>query len=219
MNLFRRRPAPERLVTEPDDRTYEPVFDPDAPRWVIAGLGNPGARYDGTRHNIGAVVVEETAGDHGVELRPHKSGCLVAESVEPHARLVLARPTTYMNESGRPLRALMDFYKVDPANLIVVHDELDIPFGDIRVKFGGGVAGHNGLRSVAQHLGSKDFARVRFGISRPPGRMDPADYVLRYFSKEERVRVQELVAEAQDAVARIPAEGVERAMNHVNTRR
>lgn len=193
------------------------MFDPNAERWIVVGLGNPGSRYAGNRHNIGAVVLEETAGDRGVTLKSHKSGCLVAEAVEPNARLVLARPTSYMNESGRPVAQLLRFYKEEPQKLIVVHDELDIPFGDIRIKFGGGTAGNNGVKSVAQHLGTKDFVRVRFGISRPPGRRDPADYVLQDFSKAERARVVELVSEAQNAVERIVTVGVERAMNEVNT--
>jgi PTH1 family peptidyl-tRNA hydrolase len=182
---------------------------------LVVGLGNPGAKYAGNRHNIGAVVIEELAGDHGVNLKSHKSGCLVGEA----GPLVLARPTSYMNESGRPVAGLLRFYKVDPARLLVVHDELDIPFGDIRVKFGGGVAGHNGLKSVAQHLGTKEFARIRFGISRPPGQRDAAGHVLSDFSKKERDELPVLIGEAKDAVETIVDEGIERAMNHVNTSR
>ena len=196
MSLFRRRPGA------------------DGELWVVVGLGNPGAKYEGNRHNIGAVVVEEIAGDRGFKLKSHKSGCLVAEG----GGIVLARPTAYMNESGRPVGALMRFFKTDPANLIVVHDELDIPFGDIRVKFGGGVAGHNGLKSIAQHLGTKDFARIRFGISRPPGGRDPADHVLSDFSRAERAELPDLVSRAKDAVDTIVESGIERAMNVVNAR-
>ena len=207
MPLFRRR--------EPESDAPRGV---GSDRWLVAGLGNPGARYAGNRHNIGAVVVEEMVATRGAKLKSHKSGCLVAEAVESGTRLVFARPTSYMNESGRPVSQLLRFYKEEPSKLIVVHDELDIPFGDIRIKFGGGTAGNNGLKSVAQHLGTKDFVRVRFGISRPPGRQDAADYVLTDFSKGERDRLPELISEAQDAVERIVTVGMERAMNEINTR-
>jgi len=182
--------------------------------WIVVGLGNPGPKYAGTRHNIGAVVVGEIADDRGFKLKSHKSGCLVAEG----GGIVLARPTSYMNESGRPVGGLLRFFKVDPGRLIVVHDELDIPFGEIRLKFGGGVAGHNGLKSIAQHAGTKDFARIRFGISRPPGGRDAADHVLSDFSKSERAELPHLVSEAKDAIDAIVEHGIERAMNHVNTR-
>ena len=186
----------------------------DGDRWVVVGLGNPGAKYAGNRHNIGAVAIEEIASDKGVNLKSHKSGCLVGEA----GGMVLARPTSYMNESGRPVAALLRFYKVPPGQLLVVHDELDIPFGDIRVKTGGGVAGHNGLKSIAQHLGTKDFVRVRFGISRPPGQKDAAAHVLSDFSKGERDELPSLIDRATRAVHTIVADGVERAMNETNAR-
>ena len=196
MSIFRKRPHP------------------DADRWLVVGLGNPGAKYAGNRHNIGAVSIEELASDRGVNLKSHKSGCLAGE-VGP---MVLARPTSYMNESGRPVAALLRFYKGDPGKLIVVHDELDIPFGDIRVKSGGGVAGHNGLKTIAQHLGTKEFVRIRFGISRPPGQRDAAGHVLSDFSKKERDELPTLIERAKDAVETIVEHGVERAMNETNTR-
>lgn len=186
----------------------------DADRWLVVGLGNPGAKYAGNRHNIGAVVIEESASDRGVNLKSHKSGCLVGEA----GHMVLARPTSYMNESGRPVAGLLRFYKGEPANLIVVHDELDIPFEDIKVKFGGGVAGHNGLKSIAQHLGTKEFVRIRFGISRPPGQRDAASHVLSDFSKKERDDLPSLIERAKDAVETIVEHGVERAMNETNAR-
>ena len=196
MSIFRKRPHP------------------DADRWLVVGLGNPGAKYAGNRHNIGAVIIEELASQRGVNLKSHKSGCLVGEA----GPMVLARPTSYMNESGRPVAALLRFYKVEPGNLIVVHDELDIPFDDIRVKSGGGVAGHNGLKSIAQHLGTKDFVRIRFGISRPPGQRDAAGHVLSDFSKKERDDLPTLIERAKGAVQTIVEHGVERAMNETNTR-
>ena len=186
----------------------------DDDRWVVVGLGNPGAKYAANRHNIGAVAIEEIASDKGVNLKSHKSGCLVGEA----GGMVLARPTSYMNESGRPVAALLRFYKVPPGRLLVVHDELDIPFGDIRVKTGGGVAGHNGLKSIAQHLGTKDFVRIRFGISRPPGQRDAAAHVLSDFSKNERDDLPALIDRATRAVETIVTDGVERAMNETNAR-
>lgn len=197
MSFFRRRP------------------DASTDRWVVVGLGNPGSKYAGNRHNIGAVVIEEIASERGANLKSHKSGCLAGEV----AGVVLARPTSYMNESGRPVAALLRFYKTPPSHLVVVHDELDIPFGDIRVKVGGGVAGHNGLKSVAQHLGTKEFVRIRFGISRPPGQRDAADHVLSDFAKRERDDLPALIDEAKAAVETIVEHGVERAMNETNTRR
>lgn len=188
--------------------------EPDGDRWIVLGLGNPGAKYAGNRHNIGAIVLEDIAAERAINLKSHKSGCLVGEA----AGVVLARPTSYMNESGRATSALLRFYKVPVSQLVIVHDELDIPFGDIRVKVGGGVAGHNGLKSVAQHLGTKDFVRIRFGISRPPGQRDPADHVLSDFSKQERGDLPGLIEEAKTAVRTIVEDGVERAMNEVNKR-
>jgi PTH1 family peptidyl-tRNA hydrolase len=186
----------------------------DADRWLVVGLGNPGAKYAGNRHNIGAVIIEELASDRGVNLKSHKSGCLVGEA----GPMVLARPTSYMNESGRPVAGLLRFYKSEPANLLVVHDELDIPFGDVRVKFGGGVAGHNGLKSIAQSIGTKEFVRIRFGVSRPPGQRDAAGHVLSDFSKKEREDLPSLIDRAMDAVGTIVTDGVERAMNETNAR-
>ena len=195
MSLFRRR-----------DRAVD--------RWIVLGLGNPGAKYAGHRHNAGAMVIEELATDRSVNLKRHKSGCLVAEAGD----MVLARPTSYMNESGRQAAALLRFYKTDSDKVVVVHDELDIPFGDIRIKSGGGVAGHNGLKSVAQSIGTKDFVRVRFGISRPPGSRDPADHVLSDFTKAERDDLPSLIEEAKSAVEKVIEHGPDRAMTEVNSR-
>ena len=188
--------------------------DRDGDRWIVLGLGNPGAKYAGHRHNIGAVVIEEMCSERGANLKRHKSGCLIAES----GGVVFARPTSYMNENGRQTSALLRFYKASPEKLIVVHDELDIPFGDIRVKVGGGVAGHNGLKSLSQSIGTKEFIRVRFGISRPPGQKDPADHVLSDFTRQEREELPSLIETATGAVEKIVEHGVIRAMNEVNTR-
>jgi PTH1 family peptidyl-tRNA hydrolase len=154
----------------------------------------------------------------GGRLKSHKSGCLVAEASLGGNRVVLARPTSYMNESGRPVRQLVQWYKQPVENLVVVHDEIDIPFGDVRVKAGGGTAGHNGLGSIVNHLGTKDFARVRVGVGRPPGAKGAAGHVLAGFSSRERKELPFLLVAAADAVESIVSDGVERAMNEFNTR-
>ena len=187
-------------------------------RWIVIGLGNPGPRYEVTRHNVGVRVIEYLAEDAGALLKSHKSGCLVAETGVGDDGVVLARSTSYMNETGRPLGQLMRWYKAGPDRLLVVHDELDIPFGDVRVKLGGGTAGHNGLRSIAAHLGTQSFARVRVGISRPRGYLDPADYVLQNFSGTERKELPEIIERAAGAAEAVVNKGVELAMNEVNTR-
>ena len=187
-------------------------------RWIVVGLGNPGERYAGTRHNAGVLVVEELVERTGSRLKSHRSSCLVAEARLVQEPVVLARPTDYMNNSGRPVRQLLSFYKAPIERLIVVHDEIDLPFGDLRLKAGGGTAGHNGLKSVASHLGSKEFLRVRVGVGRPRGSKQAADHVLDTFSGAERKELPELIDRAADAVERVVEAGVERAMNEVNTR-
>lgn len=191
----------------------------DRGRLLVAGLGNPGERYVNTRHNLGVMVIEELLRRTGGTFKRHKSGCLIAEVTLSGERVVLARTLSYMNESGRPLRELARFYKIPVESTIIVHDELDIPFGSVRVKAGGGTAGHNGLRSVGSHLGSKDFLRVRIGISRPPGQREATDHVLDAFSSAERRELEDIIVRAADAVERIVEAGAERAMNEVNTAR
>ncbi len=183
--------------------------------WLIVGLGNPGPSYAGHRHNVGAMVVVELAARAGASLRSHKARAVAAEvriealpggSLGPRA--VIATPLSYMNESGGPVAGLMSFYKVPVENLIVIHDELDIPFSDVRLKLGGGEGGHNGLRSITKSVGTRDYLRVRVGIGRPPGRMDAADYVLHDFSGSERSEVPLLVSDAADALERLVIEGL-----------
>lgn len=181
--------------------------------WLVIGLGNPGAQYAGTRHNAGYFVVDLLAERHRAALRSHKAKADAAQVRLGAAAVVLARTRAFMNVSGPPVAALRSFFKVDPARVIVVHDELDIPFGAVRLKRGGGDNGHNGLRSITQSLGTKDYLRVRFGIGRPPGRMDPADYVLRDFAPPERKELPFLVDRAADAVEALVGEGLEPTQN------
>jgi PTH1 family peptidyl-tRNA hydrolase len=191
----------------------------DAPdRTVVVGLGNPGAEYESTRHNAGARVVDILAERTSGSWKRHKAGCLVAEARLGEHRIVLARPISYMNESGGPVGRLLRWYKTSPADLIVAHDEIDIPFGEVRIKVGGGTAGHNGLGSLVAHLGTKDFIRVRVGVGRPRGRAGAANHVLDGFSGAERKELPDLLERAADAAERIIEAGTERAMNEINTR-
>lgn len=178
--------------------------------WLVVGLGNPGPRYETTRHNAGQLVVDELAARRGETFRAHKANAQVVETwLRPGAdRLVLAKPRTFMNVSGGPAANLAKFYGVDPERVIVVHDELDIPFDTIRLKIGGGHGGHNGVRDVAAALGTPDFPRVRVGIGRPVGRQDPADWVLQPFGAAERKTLPVLVGDAADAVELLVAEGL-----------
>ena len=182
------------------------------------GLGNPGDRYSKTRHNIGVMTIELLLERTSSKFKRHKSGCLVAESGLAGERVVIARTTSFMNESGRSVGELVRWYKADSSRLLVVHDELDIPFGEIRIKEGGGTAGHNGLGSLVSHLGTKDFMRVRVGIGRPQGPKEAGDHVLAAFSSAERKELEFVLNDAADAIERIIEVGAERAMNEVNTR-
>ena len=197
--------------------------------WLIVGLGNPGPAYSGHRHNIGAKVVDELAARAGANLRSHKARAVASEiriafpaggpsGGVPGPRAIIATPLTYMNESGGPVAGLLSFYKVAIENLIVVHDDLDIAFADVRLKLGGGEGGHNGLRSITKSVGTRDYLRIRVGIGRPPGRMDAADYVLHDFSGAERTEVPLLIGDAADAAEHLVAEGLVAAQQHWHSR-
>jgi len=193
---------------------------PDGP-FLVVGLGNPGPGYAGNRHNIGAMVLDELARRAGVRLSPGKGArarALAAEGRLAGRRVVLARPLTYMNESGGPVRGLLDYHSLPVDSLVVVHDELDIPFSAVRLKCGGGEGGHNGLRSITRFTGTKDYLRVRVGIGRPPGRQDAADFVLKDFSAAERKELDLIVVEAADATEALIAKGLEAAQNEVHPR-
>ncbi len=184
---------------------------------LVVGLGNPGPNYAKTRHNVGFMVADILADRLGDGFKVHKkSGAEVATGRLAGRSVVLAKPRVYMNESGRQVGPLAKFYSVSPADIVVIHDELDIDCGRIRLKRGGGEGGHNGLRSVASALGTKDFQRVRIGIGRPPGRQDPAAYVLQPFSTGERDEVPTICEQAADATELLIAEGLEPAQNTVH---
>ena len=182
-------------------------------RWLIAGLGNPGPDYAGHRHNAGFMVANVLAERIGARFRTGRFQAAVGEGRLAGHPVTVAKPLTYMNLSGGPVSRLGKFYKLPPAQLVVVHDELDIPFGAIRLKLGGGDNGHNGLRSISSSLGTREYYRVRFGIGRPPGRMDPAAFVLRDFSAAERKELPLLLDRAADAVEVLLSEGLAAAQN------
>ena len=184
-------------------------------RWLVFGLGNPQAEYGGTRHNIGADVVRRLADRLGAQFKPHKAGAQIADTWDrPGGTPVsLVVPFGYMNESGGPVQQVMAFYKVPLDRVVVVHDELDLPFAALKLKRGGGTAGHNGLKDVARRAGGPEFLRVRVGIGRPPGRQDPADYVLKRFSAKERDEIDVTVEQACDAILDLIGSGLEAAQN------
>lgn len=181
-----------------------------AETWLVVGLGNPGQRYESTRHNVGQMVVAELAVRRSETLRAHKANARVAETwLRPGGpKLVLATPNSYMNVSGGPVSQLARFYDVPAERIVLLHDELDIPFDTIKLKTGGGHGGHNGIRDVAKALGTPEFPRVRVGIGRPPGRQDPADWVLDPFSGAERTQLPMLIGDAADAVEQLIDEGL-----------
>jgi PTH1 family peptidyl-tRNA hydrolase len=178
---------------------------PASGRWLVVGLGNPGPEYAGNRHNVGFMVLDVLAGREGGRFKAHKAlrssqGADVVEGRLAEVPAVLAKPRSYMNESGGPVVALRDFFRIEADRIVVVHDDLDLEFGAVRVKQGGGAGGHNGLRSITRSLGSDGYLRVRLGIGRPPGRMEPADFVLRDFSAAERKDLGVVVERAADVV-------------------
>jgi peptidyl-tRNA hydrolase, PTH1 family len=180
---------------------------------LVVGLGNPGPGYAANRHNVGFLIADVLADRMGGRFKGHRSGCEVLEGRLAGRRVVLAKPRTYMNLAGGPVAGAVRFFKVDPSELVVLHDDLDLPFGAVRLKLGGGEGGHNGLRSVSRSLSARDYLRVRFGIGRPPGRLDPADYVLRDFSLVERKELPVLLDHAADAVETLLSLGLEPAQN------
>jgi len=193
--------------------------------WLVVGLGNPGRTYEGNRHNVGVMVLDVLASRMAGSFTQHKARAAVLDGRlgtlpggVPGPRVILARPATYMNTSGGPVAALMQFYDVDAENLLVVHDELDIPEHQLRLKRGGGEGGHNGLRSISSAIGTRDYARLRVGVGRPPGRQDPADYVLSDFPAAQREELGVTLQLAADAVADVVTQGLLSSQNTWNTK-
>lgn len=191
--------------------------------WLVVGLGNPGPAYAVTRHNIGAMAVNVIADQCRVSLSRHKkvlAGIAEARLGIPgdSQPIVLCAPLSYMNESGGPVKAAMSFYRIPPERMVVLHDELDIDFGDIRVKRGGGDGGHNGLKSIRSAIGTGDYFRIRLGIGRPPGRQAPADFVLQAFSGDQRKELPGFLARSAEATETLIRDGLEVAQNGFNAR-
>jgi peptidyl-tRNA hydrolase, PTH1 family len=182
-------------------------------RWLIVGLGNPGPQYAGNRHNVGFQCCDELAAQAGISFKRDRSRAMAGTGLLAGIAVVLAKPITFMNVSGGAVAGLRGYYKIPPDHIVVIHDELDLPFGSIRLKLGGGDNGHNGLRSITTSLGTRDYFRVRIGIGRPPGRMDPADYVLRDFSSAERADLPVVLGRASESVEVLMASGLAAAQN------
>ncbi|MBC9953150.1 aminoacyl-tRNA hydrolase [Leucobacter sp. cx-42] len=178
--------------------------------WLVVGLGNPGAKYEATRHNVGQMALDVLANRMGAKFSPHKTNSRVAEGrlVPGGPKLILAKSNGYMNTSGGPVSALAKYFDIAPDRLIVLHDELDIPFDTIKLKTGGGHGGHNGLRDIAKALGTPEFTRVRIGIGRPPGQQDVADFVLKPFGSSEKSSLAVLIEDAADATERVITDGL-----------
>ena len=189
--------------------------------WLVVGLGNPGDQYAATRHNVGQMVIDELGKRHNVKFSTHKSRTSIAAfklgfGVDAHS-VILAKSLGYMNETGGPIKALAQFYSVEPAKIIVLHDELDIDFAAIRTKLGGGDNGHNGLKSMTSAFGGPDYYRVRLGIGRPMGQQDPADFVLKAFSKEEQKALGEFIDRGADVVESLITKGLEATQSAFNS--
>ncbi|HEY7104827.1 MAG TPA: aminoacyl-tRNA hydrolase [Acidimicrobiia bacterium] len=183
---------------------------------LVVGLGNPGAEYAHTRHNVGAETVDLLASRHGATLRKGRERARTVEVTMAGKRVALAVPLTYMNDSGLAVAALARRFGVEPEQVVIVHDELDLPTAVLRVKSGGGLAGHNGLRSIVSHLHSDAFQRVRIGVDKPESKDRGVDHVLRKFSKRDREQIEVTIEQAADAVECIVADGVDAAMNRFN---
>jgi PTH1 family peptidyl-tRNA hydrolase len=189
--------------------------------WLVAGLGNPGDQYAATRHNVGQMVIDQLAKRHSIKLASHKSRTHIAAyklgvGIDAH-QIILAKSHSYMNETGGPIKALANFYSVEPENIIVLHDELDIGFAAIRTKLGGGDNGHNGLKSMTSAFNTPDYYRVRLGIGRPMGQQDPADFVLKQFSKEEKKNLDEFIERGADVVEFLIEKGLELTQGKFNS--
>jgi PTH1 family peptidyl-tRNA hydrolase len=188
----------------------------DGERWLIVGLGNAGPQFAGNRHNVGYMCCDELAAQLGAGFKRDRARAMAATGKLAGADVVLAKPMGFMNLSGGPVSALRAFYKIPNERIIVIHDELDLPFGTVRLKLGGGDNGHNGLRSVTSALGGRDYYRIRLGIGRPPGRMDPADFVLRDFTAAERKELPEILGRATDSAQILVEHGLAVAQNEVH---
>jgi peptidyl-tRNA hydrolase, PTH1 family len=183
---------------------------------LIVGLGNPGREYAGNRHNVGFMIADRWVAAHAFSFNKIQHHAIIAQGRRGEQRVIVAKPQTFMNDSGRAVGALLRFYKIPIEHLLVIFDDLDLPFGAIRLRADGGAGGHNGMRSIIQHLGGNQFARLRIGIGRPPGRMDPAAFVLQDFGRYETAELDALLDRAGQAIDTFLAAGITAAMNQFN---
>ena len=184
---------------------------------LIVGLGNPGREYASNRHNVGFQIADRYAAAHGLTFSKIQSKAIIASGRVDAIRVILAKPQTFMNDSGRAVGALVNFYKIAQQRLLVIFDDLDLPYGSVRFRSEGGAGGHNGMRSIIQHLGSNQFPRLRIGIGRPPGRMDPAAFVLQDFGRDEQAELDSLSDRAVKAIDTFISSGITTAMNQFNS--
>lgn len=187
--------------------------------YVIAGLGNPTKEYDRTRHNVGFAVIDELADRYGIDVSERKHRALCGRGVIEGQKVLLAKPQTFMNLSGESLRALTDYYKVLPEELIVIYDDISLPPGQLRIRLKGSAGGHNGIKNIIAHLGTQEFPRIKVGVGEKPPRMDLKDYVLSRFSKGEQELMDAAFREAAEAAVMMIRDGADRAMNHFNTKK
>jgi len=184
---------------------------------LIVGLGNPGREYASHRHNVGFQIADRYAAAHGLTFSKIQSKAIIASGRVDAVRMILAKPQTFMNDSGRAVGALINFYKIPQQRMLVIFDDLDLPYGSVRLRAEGGAGGHNGMRSIIQHLGSNQFPRLRIGIGRPPGRMNPAAFVLQDFGREEQAEFDSISDRAVKAINTFINSGITTAMNQFNT--
>jgi peptidyl-tRNA hydrolase, PTH1 family len=192
------------------------MAEQDIQTYLIAGLGNPGREYKQTRHNIGFMVAEKFAQDVSISMGKVQAKAIIGIGKWNGIKLIIVKPQAFMNLSGQPVKSLLNYYKVPISNLIVIHDDIDIPFGTIRIRQQGGYGGQKGMKSIIEQLGTQDFNRIRMGIDRPPGRMDAADYVLERFSSREEEQLVNFIASASKAIQAIVNDGIDYAMNQFN---
>ena len=185
---------------------------------VVVGLGNPGREYQDTRHNVGFAVIDEIAKRYSADVTSVKFKSLYTDIRIKNSKVLLVKPTTYMNNSGQALREVMDFYKLDPSDILVIYDDIDIPIGKIRVRKKGSSGSHNGLRSIVKHLGSEEFPRIRVGIGRPDERISLTNYVLGKFSEDERIDINKAIKNSADAVESLIDVGIDNTMNKYNSK-
>lgn len=184
--------------------------------YIIAGLGNPGKQYEGSRHNVGFMTLDRLAEKYQIDIKEKVHKALIGKGVIEGQRVILVKPQTYMNLSGESIRSVMDYYKVEPSEFIVIYDDISLEPGNLRIRKKGSAGGHNGIKNIIAHLGTQEFARVRIGVGEKPAQMDLADYVLGHFSKEEQVLMQQAFGDGAAAVVSMMTEGVDAAMNHFN---